>query len=129
MQVPPTQQLVAVVQASPAQHGMPEPPHAVAVPWKQTMPPIAPPEATQVDEVASQQPPPEHMLPGQHAWPGAPHSTQVPPLHEPPVPHVAASAMQRLVVGSQQPPLVQVELAQHTWLVPPHKRQVPLSHA
>jgi hypothetical protein len=40
------------------------------------------PEATQL--VPMQQPPPEHMLPGQHVWPGAPHCAHWPLVQLPP---------------------------------------------
>lgn len=60
----------------------------------------------------TQQPPPEQALPGQHAFPGAPHGTQVPA----PLPlHTVALALQ-------------VRLAQQGWPLPPQARQIPPLH-
>jgi hypothetical protein len=65
-----------------------------------------------VQALFTQQPPPEQALPGQHAFPGAPHGTQVPA----PLPlHTVALALQ-------------VRLAQQGWPLPPQARQIPPLH-
>lgn len=77
----------------PAQHGSPSLPHDSQNPpdvqtWVTPIEPQADPCPTHrlvVDDV-SQQPPPLHWLPRQHASPGEPHGWHVVPLHtdEPP---------------------------------------------
>jgi hypothetical protein len=59
-----------------------------------------------------QQPPPEQVLPGQHASPEPPHEVQTLLVQAPPVEQVPASATHMSLPGSQQPEL-QVLLAQH----------------
>jgi hypothetical protein len=61
----------------------------------------------------AQQPPPEHTLFGQHAWPAPPHAVHWPFAHEPPLLQVSPFLTQ-VPRGSQHAPAaVQVLLAQH----------------
>ena len=78
--------VLGAVQRLPEQHGFPAPPHDPQALCAQVpkLPPHVLPEATQVAAVAplaeaTQQPPSEHRLPGQQAWPEPPHAVQVEP--------------------------------------------------
>ena len=66
------------------QQACPLPPQATTAPPEHTMPLTAGacPEARHW--LLTQQPPPPHELPGQHACPGCPHAVQLPALHWPP---------------------------------------------
>jgi hypothetical protein len=68
-------------------------PHATTLPPEQIMPlvPGLSPDATHVPE-ARQQPPPLHMLFGQHGSPAPPHDAHIPLEHMPPFWQVAPEA-------------------------------------
>ena len=103
-QLPPAQQLVAVVQEVLAQHGCVSAPHATKVPAAHTVPPVpSSPDATQRLLVVSQHPPPAQMEPAQQASPGRPHTRHWPAVQVPPVEQSAASAMHSSMPVSQQP--------------------------
>lgn len=110
--------VLGAVQRLLEQQGLPAPPHAPQAPFEHVpkLPPHVLPEATQVAAVtplagATQQPPSEHRLPGQHAWPAPPQAVQVEPPKVPVV-HVVVLA-------------VQVLLVQHGSLTPPQLPQAP----
>jgi hypothetical protein len=121
-QLPFTQQADAA-QVDREQHGSPAAPQLTTVPAEQTWPLVdaAVPEAKQIPE--AQQPPPLQVLPAQQLAPGTPHTTQRPPVHAPPVEHVALVATHWEGPGSQQP-LEQVP-AQHGWPGLPHWTHTP----
>lgn len=105
-QRPALQQAPASLQLLFAQQGCPAAPHAVAVPFTQAFPAVVVcPEATQLEP--PQQPPPEQVLPVQHAVPGRPQRRHCPALQLPPVEHIDPPATQTALCASQQPPLVQ----------------------
>src|SRR5436189_121186 len=63
--VPPAESQQPLVQASPAQHAWPAPPHWLQIPLLHTSPT-------------------PHARPGQQACPAPPHAWQTPPMHAPP---------------------------------------------
>ncbi len=147
MQEPPEQVRLVVLQALPAQHGWPLPPHALQLPELQivavavhTLPVqqgwLLPPHAAQV--------PPEQIAPApqvvpQQGCPAPPHETQLPDEAQTvPVPHdwplqqgsfAAPQATQVDVPDEHRNPVAQVEFGQHGWPLPPQLPQVPFMQA
>jgi hypothetical protein len=102
IQRPPTQQRPWLHELR-SQHAWLVLPQLAIEPFVQTVPAFGPsPLARQLPLL--QHPPPEHVLPVQHVWPGAPHPRHVP-------------AVQRL-------PALHMLPVQHGWLVPPHAAHV-----
>lgn len=102
--------------------------------------PLATHAAVVAGGMATQHPPPLHVAPLQHAWPGPPQATQEAPLqtsapeHAPPLAtHLSDAGLQHSVAAHTAPeqqkpgaaPHVTHDVPLHTWLTPEHAPSPP----